>query len=110
MEIDKEAQQLVEGPDLVDAIHAVCYKDFCRIMDMSMFRLQLIAAAWAEGDAVIQQAGGDNYAEVDAVWRPLHRRAAEAHNLTPREGISFEDLSLTMSALVEGLAGVSGLR
>jgi len=100
----EEAERLIVGPDFVSAIHAVCYIDLCTLIDMPMYRLQLIATAWAEGDPVIRQAAADNYAEVDAVWQPIHERALQARGLTLREGVIFDDIAYILSAVVEGLA------
>jgi hypothetical protein len=103
-QIAEEAERLIVGPDFVAAIHSVCYMDLCTLIDMPMYRLQLIASAWAEGDPVIRQAAADNYAEVNAVWQPIHKQAIEAHGLALREGLTFDDIAYILSAVAEGLA------
>ncbi|MGW3155796.1 hypothetical protein [Streptomyces sp. NPDC001089] len=54
--IASDCERLLDGPEFVEAAHRLCYYDLTTVVDNPTFRLELIAAAAAEGDEVIQEA------------------------------------------------------
>jgi hypothetical protein len=103
-ELATRAEDLIEASDVVRAIHLAAYSNLASSIDGPRFRLQLLAAATAEGDGVIGQAMTDNYQEITQTWQPVFAELLRARRLRLRPGIALDDMTCLLIAAVEGLS------
>ncbi len=104
LEVDTMADDAILGEDLVTATHRLCFFDLTGILNIPMFRLQLIAAASSEGDEVIQQALSERYAETTEQWKIIYRRFLQDRGLRLRPDVGLDQVADLLSAVAEGLA------
>jgi hypothetical protein len=96
--------EVIRGPDPVRGLHRLCYWDMTRLLNTPMFRLNLIAAAEAEGDPVIREAVSGRHRENSPLWRHFYEELLQARGLRIRAGITIEDCVTLLAALADGLA------
>ncbi|MEU8125475.1 hypothetical protein AB0C21_42760 [Spirillospora sp. NPDC049024] len=97
-------ESMIEGPDFVQAVHQLGYADLLTLIDRPRFRLELIAAAGAEGDEVIAKAMTENYQELLGQWREVFAEILTARGLRLRLGVALDDLVGIVAAVAEGVA------
>jgi hypothetical protein len=98
------AEKLIEGPDLVKAVHDLAYLDTATVIRMPSFRLMLVAAAAAEDDEVIQEAMAENYQGSIEPWKQLYLLLLQTRGLQLRPGITIDDFANLLMAVTDGLA------
>jgi hypothetical protein len=103
-EVTAAAAEALHGPEPARAIHEICYWDLVNLLDTPIFRLSLIAAASAEGDAVIQQATSELYGENTRSWAGFYEEFLRARHLRPRPGLTVKTCADILSAVADGLA------
>jgi len=96
------AERLANGPDLAAAIEDLAYRVAAALDEMVSFRLQLIAIASAERHEVVRQALTDKYHRAKALWRQVYGEFLEARGLRLRPGITLDQLTDILTAMVEG--------
>lgn len=106
--VDISAEALIAGTAFAQAAHAACYGDLSALMDMPRFRLELFAAAVAEGDKVIQAALAENYEGSIAPWREVYAEVLHARGLRFRPGVDLDSFAELLAALGSGL-GMRGI-
>ncbi|GAA4470786.1 TetR family transcriptional regulator C-terminal domain-containing protein [Phytohabitans houttuyneae] len=103
-ELAAYVEDLVSGPHLIEAIHAITAAHVEDSVERPRFRLQLLAAATAEGDDVIRQAMTDNYREVERTWAAVFEEMIGARQLELRPGITVEHMVTMVVGAVEGIS------
>jgi hypothetical protein len=103
-EIADAEEEVISGGDPVRGIDRVCYWDMTRLLATPMFRLSLIAAAQAEGDAVIREAVSERHRENGLRWKAFYDEFLRARGLRIRSGITAEDCLTLLAAVADGLA------
>jgi hypothetical protein len=103
-EIKHWAEQLVTGPDFVEALHEVAYQDLCTVIELPTLRFQLVASAIAGRDTAIRDALSDSYQAIAKAWLPVYKATLHAHELRLRQGISLDDLAYMITAVTEGFS------
>jgi hypothetical protein len=96
--------EVIRGPDPVLGIHRLCYWDMTMLLATPMFRLGLIAAAQAEGDAVIREAVSERHGANGPLWKHFYGELLRARGLRVRPGITLDDCVSLLSAVSDGLA------
>ena len=97
------AERLLDGPDMVEAIHDLAYLNVNQATSTPQFRLGLVAMATAEGDKIISEAVSRSYRELLAPWKEVYAAVLEARELQLRPGITIDDVANLLAALVDGL-------
>jgi len=97
------SEELVEGENLVRAVHALAYWDSSTVYSLPSFRLGLVAALAAEGDPVILEAVAESYRGGLAPWKQLYAEFLAARELQLRPGLTVDDLASLLSAMAEGV-------
>jgi hypothetical protein len=95
---------LVNEGTFVEAADRVAYYEVQAICRMPLFRLQLIMAATAHRNDGIHEAIAKNYAGVLEPWKEIHESTIAARGFRLRSGITADQLTDIMAALVEGFA------
>jgi len=103
-EITDLEQEVICGPDPVGSIHRLCYWYLTRLLATPMFRLGLIAAAQAEGDAVIGEAVSERYRVNGPRWEHLYEEFLRSRGLRIRSGLTLDDCADLLAAVADGLA------
>ena len=103
-ELTEVADDILHGPDPLTAIHRLCYRDLRRHLDTPTFRLSLIAAAEAEGDAIVREAIAERNQQNGALWREFYEKFLQARGLKLRPGVTIDEVVLLLSAIADGLA------
>ncbi|MFZ0192371.1 MAG: hypothetical protein WAL72_36095 [Streptosporangiaceae bacterium] len=103
-EVADAKDEVLRGPDPVRGLHRLCYWDLTRILDTPMFRLELIAAAEAEGDPVIGEAMAGLHRENTPLWKRFYEEFLRARGLRLRPGITLDDCADLLAAVANGLA------
>jgi len=103
-EVAEPEEEVIHGPDPVHGIHQVCYWDMTRLMTTPMFRLGLIAAAEAEGDAVIREAISGRHQVNTPRWKQFYDKFLRSHHLRLRPGVTLDDCADLLVAVADGLA------
>jgi hypothetical protein len=103
-ELASYVEDLAAGSHLVEAIHAVACAHVDDSVERPRFRLQLLAAATAEGDDVIRQAMTDNYREVERTWAAVFDEMIASRKLRLRPGITVEHMVTMVVGAVEGIS------
>src|SRR5262249_25827639 len=100
--------EAIGGPDPVRGIHRLCYWDVTRLLRTPMFRLGLVAAAQAEGDALGREAISVRHQTNTPHWKPFYQEILPAPGLCPPPGISLDECADLLAAIADGL-GVRAL-
>jgi hypothetical protein len=103
-EVASGADRLLEGPDMVNAVHDLAYLNVRDAVTTPAFRLGFAAMVAAEGDAVIGAAVADSYAGFLGPWKELYSALLPARGLQLRPGITVDDIANLLAAVVDGLA------
>ena len=103
-EIADLEQEVICGPDPVRSIHRLCYWYLTRLLATPMFRLGLIAAGQAEGDAVIGEAVSERYRVNGLRWEYLYEEFLRSRGLRIRPGLTLDDCADLLAAVGDGLA------
>jgi hypothetical protein len=103
-DIAEGAEQLVKGPNFLDALQSVAYFDQLTMSNLPAFRLQLVATTSAEGDETIRDALTENYEKIVDMWKEVHAAVLERRGLQLRPDVSADDFADLLTAAVEGLA------
>jgi hypothetical protein len=103
-EVADAEQEVICGPDPVQSIHRLCYWYMTRLLATPMFRLGLIAAAQAEGDAVIREAVSQRYRENGPRWEHFYEEFLRSRGLRIRSGLTLDDCANLLAAVADGLA------
>jgi len=101
-------EEAIGGPDPVRGIHRLCYWDVNRLLRTPMFRLGLVAAAQAEGDALVREAISVRHQTNTPHWKRFYQEFLQAHGLRLRPGISLDECADLLAAVADGL-GVRAL-
>jgi hypothetical protein len=75
-----------------------------RLLATPMFRLGLIAAAEAEGDAVIRDAVSERHRENSPRWEHFYKEFLRSRSLRIRPGVTLDDCINLLAAVADGLA------
>jgi hypothetical protein len=102
-EVADAKDEMLRGPDPVRGLHRLCYWDLTRMLDTPMFRLELIAAAEAEGDPVIGEAIAGRYRENNPLWKQFYEEFLKARRLRLRPGITLDECADLLAAVADGL-------
>lgn len=102
-EIADAEEEVIRGPDPVGGIYRVCYWDMTRLLATPMSRLSLIAAAQAEGDAVIRAAVSGRHRENGLRWKDFYDEFLRSRGLRIRPGITLDDCLNLLTAVADGL-------
>ncbi|HTZ22528.1 MAG TPA: hypothetical protein VMC83_00905 [Streptosporangiaceae bacterium] len=103
-EIADAEEEVIRGMDPVRGIDRVCYWDMTRLLATPMFRLSLIAAAQAEGDAVIGEAVSGRHEENGLRWKNFYNEFLRSRGLRLRPGVTLDDCVNLLEATADGLA------
>jgi hypothetical protein len=103
-EIADAKEEVIRGPDPVRGLHRLCYWDMTRLLATPMFRLELIAAAGAEGDPLISDAISGRHRENSALWKDFYEDFLRSRGLRIRSGITLDDFDILLVAIADGLA------
>ena len=103
-EIADAEEQVIRGPEPVLGIHRLCYWDLTRLLGTPMFRLGLVAAAQAEGDALIREAMSERYRENSPHWKRFYEAMLRTRGLRIRPGLTLDDCAHLLTAVADGLA------
>lgn len=102
-QVAKGAERLCEGPDFVETIHDLAFVDTAAIIGLEGFRLQLAAAAAADGDNVIKEVISDYYRTAGDPWKQVYAAFIEARGLRLRTGFTLDQFADIIAALAEGV-------
>ncbi|WP_406485517.1 hypothetical protein [Streptomyces microflavus] len=97
-------ERLLEGPNMVDAVHDLAYLNVRDAACLPAFRLGFAAMTSAEGDEVIGEAVSSSYAGFLEPWKEVYAALLEARHLQLRPGITLDDIANLLAATVDGLA------
>jgi hypothetical protein len=92
-EVASGADRLLEGPDMVNAVHDLAYLNVRDAVTMPAFRLGFAAMTGADGDAVIAAAVADSYTGFLGPWKEIYAALLQTRGL-----------QLRLAAIVDGLA------
>ncbi|GAA1900844.1 hypothetical protein [Actinomadura bangladeshensis] len=95
---------MIAGPNFVRCVQQLGYFDLLTLIDRPRFRLELIAAAGAEGDEVILNAMTENYQDLLGQWKAVFAEILSARGLRLRTGVCLDDLVGIVAAVAEGVA------
>lgn len=96
------AERLANDADLAEAVEDLAFRVAQALNEMVSFRLQLIAIACAERHEVVRQVLADKYARAHALWKQVYAEFMEARGLRLRTGITLDQLTSILTAIVEG--------
>lgn len=97
-------ERLLEGPDMVDAVHDLAYLNVRDAVSLPAFRLGFAAMVSAEGDDVIGEAISASYEGFLGPWKEVYAALMQARQLQLRPGITLDDVANLLAATVDGLA------
>jgi hypothetical protein len=103
-EVADAKDEVIRGPDPVRGLHRLCYWDVTRLLETPMFRLNLVAAAEAEGDPVIGEAISGLHRDNGTPWKQFYEELLQARGLRLRPGVTLEECVTLLAALADGLA------
>jgi hypothetical protein len=103
-EVAAAKREVLCGTDPVRGIHRVCYWDLAWLLNTPMFRLSLIAAAQAEGDALIGTAMAGRHRDGGRRWKRFYGELLQSRGLRIRPGITLDDCVDLLAAVADGLA------
>lgn len=106
--ISSDVEQLIDGPDFVGAAHRLCYYKLMAVFGQPTFRLELIAAAVAEGDDVIRGTLAEFHQGSLEPWKQIYAEMFFARGIQLRPGIELDDFAEMLAALVSGF-GLRGV-
>ena len=96
-------EEAIGGPDPVRGIHRLCYWDVTRLLRTPMFRLGLVAAAQAEGDAMVREAISVRHQTNSPRWKHFYQEFLQANGLRMRPGISLDECTDLLAAVADGV-------
>jgi len=102
-EVASGADRLLEGPDMVNAVHDLAYLNV-RDAAMPALRLGFAAMTMAEGDAVIGEAIAGSCTGFLEPWKEVYAALLSARGLQLRPEITLDDVANLLAAIVDGLA------
>lgn len=103
-EIATRAEQLIEGPDFVEAVHGISYWNHTAVLNSPVFRLLLLAAATCDGDSLIQKAVDEHWrGNLDKRWKQVYIDVLRARDLRLRPGLTLDDVADFIAALGDGM-------
>lgn len=103
-EVAAGAEQLIDGPDPVQAVHDLAYGDAAMLAELSTFRLRLVSAAAAEGDDIICNAMSRASQRARAMWMQVYTEFFRARGLQLRNGLTLEEFADILTAVLQGAA------
>jgi hypothetical protein len=103
-EVAAGAEQLLDGPNFIDAVHDLAYINVRDAVCLPAFRLGFAAMVAAEGDEVVGAAIAASYAGFLGPWKEIYAALLEARGLRLRPGATLDDLADLIAATVDGLA------
>jgi len=103
-QITAAADQLKEGSGFSRSVHLLAYANMVLFVTQSRFRLELVAAAAADGDEVIREAMVEHYRGALGPWKQLLTEVLEARKMRLRPGITPDDFVNLLTAVAEGTA------
>jgi hypothetical protein len=103
-EVADAKDEVIRGLDPVRGLHRLCCWDLTKLLDTPMFRLELIAAAEAEGDPVIGEAVSGRYREASPQWKDFYEEFLRARGLRIRPGATLDECADLLAAVADGLA------
>lgn len=98
------AERLLDGPDMIEAVHELAYTNVEEAVDMPSFRFCFAAMIGAEGDPTVAAAVAESYDEYLKPWKEVYAAFLQARGMRLRPGISIDDIANLLAALVDGIA------
>jgi len=98
------ANQLKAGSCFSSNVHILADAIMELFVTQSRFRLQLVAAAVADGDEVIREAMVEHYHGALKSWKQLLAEVLKARKLRLRPGLTADDFVNLLAAVAEGTA------
>jgi hypothetical protein len=98
------AERLVDGLDLAQAVVDFTYRVCSVFVSAVSFRLQLVAIATIDGDDALRGAVAGKYHRGLRTWSQVYAEFIEARGLRLRPGITLDDFTNILTALLEGIA------
>ena len=103
-EVAAGTERLLDGPDMVDAVHDLAYLNVRDAVSLPAFRLGFAAMTSAEGDEVIGEAVSASYTGFLEPWKEVYAALLQARHMQLRPGITLDDIANLLAATVDGLA------
>lgn len=103
-ELARQAADAIGGDKLSTVTHETAYRDLALTLDDTATRFQFFVTAFADHDPVVATALSAVYREVTESWRVVYDEIFDARGLTLRPGLSFDDFTVILTAVAEGLA------
>lgn len=96
------AERLVGDGPFAEAVEDLSYHVTQAMVEMTSFRLLLIAAACAERSEVVRQALEINYQRAHDQWKPVYAECLTVRGLRLRPGMTLDQLTVTLTSVVDG--------
>ena len=92
---------LAEDVGFPGAVHRVACENLKLVLELPVFSFLLLAVATAQADS--SSALARMHKNLSVMWIPLHSHVFEHCGFALRPGVSFEDFSIMLQAMAEGL-------
>lgn len=92
-----------KADDVVKHIHEVAYSDLTAMVGTAAYRFQLVSAATATSDPVLQAALRQMYDVIVQAWTATYEATISSLGLHLRPDVSMDDLANMLAAVAEGL-------
>lgn len=104
-DLARQAADAIWDDKLSTVTHEIAYRDLALTLDDTATRFQFFVTAFADHDPVVAKALSAVYREVsESWWRVVYDEVFQTRGLTLRPGLSFDDFTIILTAVVEGLA------
>ncbi|GIG62293.1 hypothetical protein Lfu02_66650 [Longispora fulva] len=105
-ELAEQAVPALSGGDFVAALEEIAYRDMVYVSGTAStaMRFRFLLTAWAEQDEQLRGAMTSVYRDITDHWSAMCESVFAARGLRLRPGVTFEQLSVLLTALAEGLA------
>jgi hypothetical protein len=95
--------ELLDGPNFVEAAHALAYWDTATLVRSPRIRLGFVMAASADGDEAIREIYARSVRETLEPWKEIYAAVIRNRELQLRDGITIDDFTDILSALSHGI-------
>ena len=103
-ELETRGDWLASDESFVDAVDRSILHEVMAVCRMPLFRLQLIVCATADRNDRIHDTIASNYAGALEPWSKVYEQTIAARGYRLREGITLEQFTNILAAIVEGFA------
>jgi hypothetical protein len=104
--LSDQATLALAEEDFVTALHEIAYRNMAMVAGSAStaLRFRFLLTALTEHDEQLREATTSVYRDVTERWAAMCEAVVSARGLRLRPGVTYEDLTILLTALAEGLA------